>query len=333
MGTDRVVQQMQMCEVTTYSDIQVNAFDPTRTTVLRNAFAREMGRRFRQLKSVISEAIIDQDCFGLITPTSYTELFSPNRRAFAFTRTSDKVDAFMKWLQQQEDRGLLETRTFQQVGESIESAWTNRFIYDSYKRGVMRARSELRKQGYEVPSVEQSGGVEAIMSAPFHVDTVGVLYTRVFTELRGITATMDTMISQVLSQGLIDGDHPRVLTRKLLSLIDVRKFKDLKLKISYINPRTGRPVTYWMAADRRAEMLARTEIIRAHHMANIQEYKSWGAEGVVVEAEWTTAMDDRVCDMCAGMHGNRYTLREIEQMIPAHPMCRCIAMPVEKKRT
>jgi very-short-patch-repair endonuclease len=68
-------------------------------------------------------------------------------------------------------------------------------------------------------------------------------------------------------------------------------------------------------------MIARTETIRAHHMATIQEYRNWAVFDIIVQAEWMTAGDNRVCDRCASMQGNIYTLDQIEGMIPLHPQC------------
>lgn len=76
-------------------------------------------------------------------------------------------------------------------------------------------------------------------------------------------------------------------------------------------------------------MLARTEIIRAHHVATIQEYRNWAVEGVVVQGEWRTAGDERVCVICEALEKKVFPLDEIESMIPRHPRCRCIALPVE----
>jgi len=131
---------------------------------------------------------------------------------------------------------------------------------------------------------------------------------------------MDTQISQILAQGLIDGDHPSIITRKLLATINGSGVGELGITDSL-----GR----FIPAQRRADMLARTEIIRAHHVANIQEYKNWRAMGVTVRAEWSTAGGKRVCEICAGMDGKSFELEEIENMIPQHPMCRCIAVPRE----
>jgi len=308
-----------MSEVHTYI-MQINAYDPTRTTTLRNAFARAMSKRFKALEKVIREAVVQHDVFGLEGILVQAELQSPGYRAFDFARTRDKVDAFMQWLKLQEQKGLLETAYYYRIGDAVEEAWTNLYIYDSYKRGVIRGRQELKNKGYKVPTIEESGGIDVIMGAPFHIDRVGLAFTRAFEQLKGITSQMDTQISQVLAQGLIDGVGADELARRLVSVINGSGAGDLG-----ITDTLGR----YIPARRRADLLARTELIRAHHMANIQEYKNWGAVGVEVVAEWATAGDERVCSECSSLEGKVFSLQEIEHMIPRHPLCRCIALPIE----
>ena len=306
--------------VHTHSVIQINSYDPTRTTVLRNTFAREMRKRFRELTSVIWKAIVEEDCFGL--QAGFYQMTPPGRQAFVFPRSADKVAAFMEWLNRQVERGILEVAELQQVGVGIEGAWTNKYIQDSYKRGVIRARYELQKAGFDVPTIDQTGGIEISMSTPFHIDRVGLLYTRTFSGLKGITAQMDTQISRVLAQGMADGDGPRLLARKLIATINGTGMGELG-----ITDTLGR----YIPASRRAELLARTEIIRAHHNATIQEYRNWAVEGVKVKAEFVTAGDDRVCDRCNALEREVFTLDRIEGLIPLHPQCRCIALPYKEK--
>lgn len=299
----------------------VRQYDPTRTTVLRNAFASAMQRRFLELVKVIKKAVQDEDVFGILPPQTF-QMVAPGSRAFAFERSSKKIEDFLQWLQEQIDAGILQVGYLQQIGRGGEAAWTNLYILDSYKRGVIRARYELQKAGYDVPSLDDTGGVNASMSNLFHADRVGLLYTRVFNELKGITSDMDKLISRVLAQGLVDGDNPRLLARKLVSVVRGSGAGDLALTDSL-----GR----FMPAMRRASILARTEIIRAHHLATIQEYRNWALEGVYIKAEWMTAGDSRVCSRCSSLQGKIYTLDEIESMIPLHPECRCIALPVVVK--
>jgi SPP1 gp7 family putative phage head morphogenesis protein len=305
-------------EISTYI-----AYDPTRTTSLRNLFAKDVHKRFGEFVRVIRESIVTQDCFGLTHKAVATHQVAPTGSgAFTFMRDPEKVEAFMRWLRQQEEKGLLTIGQFEQIGRAVNEAWTNRYILDSYKRGVMRARYELQKAG--VPPLENTGGIEASMGTPFHMDRVGLLFTRVFSQLQGITAAMDSTISQVLAQGMIDGDGPALIARKIIATIDGRGLGDLG-----ITDKLGR----FIPAERRAIMLARTETIRAFHLAAIQEYRNWAVVDVYVQAEWMTAGDNKVCPECAKMEYNAdgtrkiYSLDEIEPLIPLHPFCRCIALP------
>lgn len=296
-----------------------NNYDPTRTTALRNAFAKQMQSRFIELKRVIRIAIVEQDCFGLKKGAmSIFQVAPPGSEAFTFLRDPAKVEAFMRWLRQQQNKGVLSMGEFQQIGTASQGAWTNRYILDSYKRGIIRARYELQKAGYDIPPIDSVGGIDAVLGTPFHLDRVGLLFTRVFTELTAVTEAMDGIISQILAQGIIDGDGPALLARKLVSTIDGAGIGTLG-----IFDKLGR----FIPAQRRAKILARTEVIRAFHLAAIQEYRNWGLEGVYVKAEWVTAGDDRVCIKCKSLEGKIFTLDEIEPMIPLHPMCRCIALP------
>jgi SPP1 gp7 family putative phage head morphogenesis protein len=128
---------------------------------------------------------------------------------------------------------------------------------------------------------------------------------------------MDTQISKVLAQGIADGDSPAAIARKLNKVIGGGL--DLTTKTKAGIQRT-------IPAQVRARTLARTEVIRAHHAATIQEYRNFGLAGVKVQAEWSTA-GFNVCDKCASLEGKIYTLDEIEGLLPFHPNCRCIALP------
>jgi len=312
-----------MEEVATYTETFRKNYDPTHTTALRNAFAKAMRRRFVELTRVIKTSVDTNDCFGLRREGIHSLQMNPaTPESFAFARSQQKVEAFMKWMQEQVDKGILTIGEFKQIGEAVEKAWTDLYIYDSYKRGVIRARYELKKAGFDIPSIEDTGGVVMSMSTPFHIDRLGLLFTRVYNDLKGITAAMDMQISRILAQGMADGDGPALLARKLIATINGTKMGDLG-----ITDTLGR----FIPAARRAEILARTEIIRAHHVAMVQEYRNWGLEGVYVKAEWRTAGDDRVCEKCAPMEGKIFTLDEIEGLIPFHPLCRCIGLPFTSK--
>jgi SPP1 gp7 family putative phage head morphogenesis protein len=271
-----------------------------------------MRKRFDDIAILIYKAITERDCFGMQESSSlgvFQEL--PATRAFAFATSAEKIQAFMAWLQEQVDRGILTVGLARQLGQAVQEAWTDMYLLDSYKRGVLRARYELKRAGYDVPSIEASGGIDVAMNTVFHMDRVGLIFIRAYNELKGVTDAMGMQISRVLAQGMADGDGPRTVARKLVTTITGRG-DTLGVRDSL-----GR----WIPAKRRAEMIARTEMIRAHHVATIQEYRNWGVLGIRVLAEWVTAGDDRVCDVCASLEGKKFTLDEVEGMIPVHPNC------------
>lgn len=304
-----------MCEICINS-ISINAkYDPTRTTTLRNVFVKEMDKRFNKVIKAIYNKLITEDFFEVNTFQT-----NASKVPYVFPHAAEKVQKFMEWLKRQTDEGILSIREYEQIGSSIDKAWTNLYITDSYKRGVIRARYELQKAGnLSVPSIEATGGIEMSMMIPLHMDRLGLLYTRTYSDLKGITSAMDTQISRVLAQAMADGDDIRTIARKLIGTINGSGLGDLSLTDTL-----GR----FIPAQRRAMMLARTEIIRAHHQAMIQEYMNWGLEGVYVEAEILTANDDRVCPECETLAmGSPYTLEVAMNLLPVHPQCRCIALP------
>ena len=308
-----------MCEVcTTYKSMTIygaNSYDPTRTLTLRRAFERAMNKRFDKVARLMRQAIVDRDVFGLMDIQA-NEL--PNPGAFNFPRKSQKIAAFMEWIRVQMQNEILQVSNINTVGSSIDAAWTNLYIADSYQRGLQRGRIELKHAGFTgIPSIEETGGIDVSFNTPVNLDRVGTLYTRAFNDLKGITDAMDTQISRVLSEGMINGDNPRLLGRKLNKIITGRG------ETLGITDTLGR----FIPGKRRAQMLARTEVVRAHHLGTIQEYRNYGVEGVNVQAEWRTAGDNRVCDRCQSLEGNVYTLDEVEGMIPVHPSCRCLALP------
>lgn len=302
--------------------VRVNAVfrsDPTRTTTLRMRFVRQMNRRFGELKRDIRISIVDDDCFG-IQPNVLRVLASAGRKAFEFARSEEKVRLFMEWLQKQEDAGILEMIRRPEF-PGVESPWTNVFIDSAYARGIRRGRNELRRAGYAVSTFEEiTGGIAGLMNQPYHADRIGVIYSRTFEDLRSVTQVMNAQIRRKiadglttgLARGLAEGKNPLTIARELV--------KDVGNRVDKIG------IT-------RARMIARTEVIRAHHVATIAEYERADAEmDVTVKAEWSTA-GFAVCPICIDLEqGGPYDLKVIEGMIPAHPNCRCVALPVVKEK-
>ena len=293
--------------------------DPTRTLTIRRAFAADVTRRFRAVAGAMVQAVDENDVFGLRgiqrAPVFNQRLTVPvpGPNQFAFETTQAKVTAFMDWLGELADAEILEVTTRTGGRAALNARWTDTYIRQAYSRGVQRARTELNKVGVEMPDAPVSG----MFNQPIHADRLGMLYTRTFDELRGITEAMDQQISRVLTQGLAQGKNPKVIARELNRTVQGGR------GLPPVQTRGGAS----MSPMQRAKTMARTEIIRAHNVANVAEYRAAGLERGRIMAEFSTA-GYGVCPVCAQYEGAIMKLSDIEWLIPVHPNCRCVALPV-----
>ena len=309
----------------------VNSIDPTRTITLRHRFVADMRARFASLLADIKEAVINLDVLALSQEQQRPVINASglSTRQFDFPRSDRKVEEFVKWLRSKNQEYLLSSRR-KRTGINIftdqlstnpseaRDSWISTFIDSAYQQGIRRARQELKRKGIEIDDGAFGGdGIQVAFNGPIHADRVGLIYTRAYSSLQSITAEMESVVSDVLAMGIADGKGPREIARLLDKAITGRG------ESMAIVDSLGRKIP----ALRRAEILARTEVIRAHHSANIGEYKAAGMMGIQIQAEHLTAGDERVCPKCAPLNGKLYSIEEAEYIIPVHPQCRCVALP------
>lgn len=75
-------------------------------------------------------------------------------------------------------------------------------------------------------------------------------------------------------------------------------------------------------AQYRMEMIARTEVLRAHNQGRIKFHMQVGVQ----KLEWLTMEDERMCPVCGELDGKQFDIDHLPN-IPAHPQCRCALLP------
>ena len=282
----------------------VRRFDPTFTLTLQKQWIADLMRRWSTIQKDIRTSIVTYDVLGLKSPENTIGINEPQPYRFLFKTQPEKVAEFLEWLQEEMDALVLEV-TAGPAQYSTYSGWQNIYIDSSYKKGISAGLAALKKGGYIIADPADLAGVEGIQTlfnSTIHAERVGLIYTRAYQELKGITAAASQQISRTLAEGMAEGLGPMQMARNLVERVD----------------KIGKT---------RSRILARTETIRAHHKGKIQMYREAGVVGVKVLAEWLTAGDDRVCPICAPQDGMVYPLSVVENMIPAHPQCRCTTIP------
>lgn len=110
-----------------------------------------------------------------------------------------------------------------------------------------------------------------------------------------ISQTVPDGLRFTLSSGLAQGRNPRAVARDMTTLATL--------------PR------------RRAETIARTEMLRASREAQRQMYE---ASPAVTGYERVATQDARVCTACLALSG---TFHKTGEIMPSHPNCRCVMIP------
>lgn len=264
--------------------------DPTKTTVVRRRFERDLVRRLRVVEKEIIKVVGTEDGFGLDLKTN---------AQFGFPTSTQKVTEFMKWINKQWANNVLEVIPGTTQRTVAAAAWQNVYLRSAYQKGLASAYNSLRAAG---ASVSQRF-IDAAFYRPIHADKVGLIFTRVYSDLRGITESMDRRISRSLADSLLEGSGAMQTAENLAEVV------------------SGLGVT-------RARALARTETIRAHAEGTLNSFEEAGIEGVEVQSEFSTAGDESVCPECEELEGQVYSVSEAHGIIPVHPNCRCAWLPV-----
>lgn len=221
--------------------------------------------------------------------------------------STDQVGAFMVWLQTRIDRLILGEESVSRerpvVNLNLEGGptWMQTVLQMAFRAGMERAVAKLDPFMPDMLSAVALARKQAIQRRQ------EAIQSRAYEDLKNVTSAMATSIRRELLDGIDQGLSTKDIARLLNSRVDA-------------------------IGTTRARLIARTEVVRAHHKAALAVYREAEIDGVDVEVEWLTAADP--CPICVGLRdGGPYTLDEAEGLLPAHPRCRCALAPRVKRPT
>ena len=166
---------------------------------------------------------------------------------------------------------------------------------DEYLKQFRRLLSRSTTFGLDLAgqlskSVTQS---QVSVTVPVEAVTAAARQARGYLEKHG--RTFSTTAAEVLAQGIAEVRPTELITKDLRNRLKVTK--------------------------NRAEVIVRTESLRAHNEASRNYYAQNGIELVMYFA----TSDDRTCNVCTAQAGNVFKRNAIT--VPRHPRCRCYLAP------
>jgi SPP1 gp7 family putative phage head morphogenesis protein len=244
---------------------------------------------------ILRQLVLTDDVLGLGTPPrAFLQIDIPGRFDFP-ADIPGKARAFDRFMRLLLDAEVLELAPI----SGAASGWQNKYVRASYSVGVTHADRSLRAIGVDPPP----GVLAQTLNQPIHVEKLQLLFSRNFNELQGITNATAQQLSRIVTEGLATGQSPRTVARAITNTINT-------------------------LSRNRSLVLARTETIRSHATATLTRFRQSGVETVRGFAEFATARDARVCPDCDALEGKKFTLDEAASIIPVHPNCRCVWLPV-----
>lgn len=287
--------------------------DPTGTADIRMRLMREVERRYRKLRSLVLQAIADQDMLGIgtVTTGSISTLSAGRggeRRTVGSGQDGRKLHAFQNWFHIAQREVV--------AGDDDGESWVGPPLREAYLRAWHR--------------IEHTLGLKLTID-PDRADTVVAL---AIIELDGIFEAVDQQASRELAHGLLAGHRPGMVARAVVGRVDA------------VGIVRGRAMAQSMVVRAHAEASLDALQLAGHsHVGVVAETVPRRAPPVVTDAsrsagddreelvEILTAGDDDVCEDCEDIEsGGPYEIDEARGMFPAHPFCRCAFVPVDDAR-
>ena len=183
---------------------------------------------------------------------------------------------------------------------------------DAFKGGITRGISELTAARLPFYADLTPEGIDKLATKAFTiVDTNALDFMSQYNlALAGdVNRELADGIQRTILNGIATGKGADDMVRDLGSVIvDKDSFRQAGTRV-------------FSKAQYRMEMIARTEVLRAHNMGRFKFHERVGVQ----KLEWMTMGDERTCPVCGPLDGQEFSIDKFP-LQPAHPHCRCTNM-------
>ncbi len=259
---------------------------------LRKKLSEQRRRLLGRERAVIQEM---RNAYSKTWVSINTELDQLSAQIKAAKKAGEKVDA--SWLLRQRRLETVERTVRAEI--SILVDLLDRSITDAQLAAAFEGRMDAAELIRESMGIGPGGGMFDPVIPRFVPEE---LIRRVAAgsplrkRLAGLGVDAVNSVRSELLRGVLLGKNPRVVARGIRSALDGNRW--------------------------RANVIARTEMLGVYRQAASEAYK---ANDVVEGWIWSSAQDDRTCEICWAEDGS---VHKDEETLASHPCCRCAMEPV-----
>jgi 8-oxo-dGTP pyrophosphatase MutT (NUDIX family) len=272
--------------------------DPTKTYYLRARMRSESDQRWQHLARTVREALIDQDIIGL--------------RGVSRLPHGDKAQGFASWLDQELRQKVL----------GIDGRWVRPYIRNA-------AEIAQRHAHQYTPTGQHD---------PLRTEQMENMAVR---ELQGIVAAAQQQITRVVTEAMMKNASPTAAANAVAGVIYTMRHRTCAMD-EWMIARTHATTTlsiFRNAGVQRVGIIPERKRRREQshdHMFDAPQRRGPGSRtrgktpspSTIRRIEKAQAGDNDVCIVCEDISDEGpYDLDEAEDLIPAHPWCRCAFVP------
>jgi SPP1 gp7 family putative phage head morphogenesis protein len=180
---------------------------------------------------------------------------------------------------------------------------------DAFKGGIAQGITELTSASLPFYADLKPDGIDKLATKVFTIVDTNALdfMTQYNLTLAGdVHRELSDGIKRTILSGIATGKGADDIVRDLGKvIIDKDSFRQAGSRV-------------FSKAQYRMEMIARTEVLRAHNMGRMKFHERVGVQRL----EWMAMNDERTCPVCGPLDGKTFLIDKFPQQ-PAHPHCRC----------
>jgi hypothetical protein len=305
-------------------DARKTMVDPTNTGPLRSKFRTTVNIKWRTLRVMVRQIIVDQDLFGLVMHGVPTQALPPS-----IALGSTKINAFQRWIDTMMERIVLQG----------DGSFMRPFLFTAYNDGERYAQRLTNTR--EVPTVAN--------------DRINAIAQLATVELQGVMEAVSQQAVRAVANALLHNLKPMQVVKQVWDVIDkigitrseamielltVKAYGEATLDVfaaigvqkvglvpeSFVKRKLGDARRRGPGSrSSRKVTPSRSTIARIRNVESQIEKLS--------RVNVRTAGDDDVCVICEAISENGpYTINKARSLIPAHPRCRCVFVPAGDRR-
>ena len=324
-------------------DARVVKSDPTGTAPLRRAFGVDLAIRWRRMRSVVRQAIIDNDLLQLKPISNGSPL------ALAIVQGGGKTQSFQHWFDAMLDQIVLgkdgsDFRRFISAAYVEGSAYAQKIIGRTIASSVAYHREEAL---WRLAVVEVQGIMEAVSQQSVRAVADGLLKGRSASKIVrdiwdridkvGIVrsdAMVDLMVVSAFGHATLDIFEAAGVTEVGLvpeAIRVQRKVGDFQAVEIDDAKKKRKKRRYKKKAEGPGSRSSREQTPSGRTIRRIRAAEAKLSKLGLVNV--VTAGDENVCQICQDISDDGpYKIDTARSLIPAHPHCRCAFVPANDRR-